>query len=136
MVSQQHGQQGGLAAGGYPDYSGRVRESQGQQGDAEVRSRPPAACGSPCSCPLRAGKGVIRTVGSEIDRLEGELRELVPGLAYVDLETDKGAGRDPGSSVLGSMDMAGAGPDSAMDMAAMRRLYESSTGNAAKRPGV
>lgn len=25
------------------------------------------------------GKGVIRTVGSEIDRLESELKELVPG---------------------------------------------------------
>lgn len=36
------------------------------------------------------GRGVIRTVGEEIDRLEGELKRLVPGLVYVDLETDKG----------------------------------------------
>ena len=35
------------------------------------------------------GRGVIRTVGGEIDRLEGELKVLVPGLAYVDLETDR-----------------------------------------------
>jgi hypothetical protein len=32
-----------------------------------------------------AGVGVIRTVGSEIDRIEGELKRLVPGLQYVDL---------------------------------------------------
>ncbi|KDD72861.1 hypothetical protein H632_c2802p0, partial [Helicosporidium sp. ATCC 50920] len=36
------------------------------------------------------GRGVIHTVGEEIDRLEGELKSLVPGLVYVDLETDKG----------------------------------------------
>ena len=104
-----------------------------------MRPWPLAAPHPPPALPaLPAGKGVIRTVGSEIDRLEGELRELVPGLVYVDLETDKGAGRDPGSSVLGSLDLTGAGPDSVMDMATMRRLYESSTGssNAAKRPGA
>ena len=36
------------------------------------------------------GRGVIRTIGEEIDRLEVELRTMVPGLLYVDLETDKG----------------------------------------------
>lgn len=36
------------------------------------------------------GRGVIRTVGEEIDRLEAELQKLYPGLAYVDLETDRG----------------------------------------------
>lgn len=36
------------------------------------------------------GRGVIRTVGEEIDRLEMELKALVPGLVYVDLETDRG----------------------------------------------
>lgn len=36
------------------------------------------------------GRGVIRTVGEEIDRLESELKAMVPGLVYVDLETDKG----------------------------------------------
>jgi zinc transporter 9 len=39
---------------------------------------------------MEFGRGVIRTVGEEIDRLECELRELCPGLYYVDLETDKG----------------------------------------------
>lgn len=54
------------------------------------------------------GKGVIRTVGTEIDRLEGELRTLVPGLRYVDLETDKGAAaRGTDGSVMGSMDGGG-----------------------------
>lgn len=41
----------------------------------------------PC---FTAGRGVIGTVGGEIDRLEAELKEMVPGLVYVDLETDKG----------------------------------------------
>jgi zinc transporter 9 len=36
------------------------------------------------------GRGVIRTVGEEIDRIEAELQKLYPGLAYVDLETDRG----------------------------------------------
>eukprot|EP00887_Chlorella_sp_A99_P004011 scaffold11.g4011.t1 len=36
------------------------------------------------------GRGVIRTVGEEIDRIEMELKALVPGLEYVDLETDRG----------------------------------------------
>lgn len=39
---------------------------------------------------MEFGRGVIRTCGEEIDRLEIELRALVPGLAYVDLETDRG----------------------------------------------
>jgi hypothetical protein len=39
---------------------------------------------------VTAGRGVIGTVGEEIDRLEAELKEMVPGLVYVDLETDKG----------------------------------------------
>lgn len=39
---------------------------------------------------MEFGRGVIRTVGEEIDRLEEELRVLVPGLLYVDLETDRG----------------------------------------------
>lgn len=34
---------------------------------------------------------MIRQVGEEIDRIEGELKVLVPGLVYVDLETDRGA---------------------------------------------
>ncbi|PSC74152.1 Metal tolerance C4 [Micractinium conductrix] len=39
---------------------------------------------------MEFGKGVIRTVGTEIDRLELELKAINPGLVYVDLETDKG----------------------------------------------
>ncbi|KAL4421651.1 hypothetical protein ABPG75_010942 [Micractinium tetrahymenae] len=67
---------------------------------------------------MEFGKGVIRTVGSEIDRLEGELREKVPGLVYVDLETDKGAEKRR-DSLLGSADWP-----SDIDIAAMRRQYE------------
>ena len=37
------------------------------------------------------GRGVISTVGAEIDRLEAELRQLCPGLIFVDLETDRAA---------------------------------------------
>ena len=60
---------------------------------------------------LAAGKGVIRTVGSEIDRLEGELRELAPGLSYVDLETDKGSsgGGGGGPSAMGGSWEGGGG---------------------------
>jgi len=36
------------------------------------------------------GRGVISTVGAEIDRLEGELQSICPGLIYVDLETERG----------------------------------------------
>ena len=39
---------------------------------------------------MEFGRGVIRTVGEEIDRLEVELRSLCPGLQFVDLETDRG----------------------------------------------
>lgn len=52
---------------------------------------------------MEFGQGVIRTVGTEIDRLESELKEMVPGLIYVDLETDKGSNiRD---SLMQSMDI-------------------------------
>lgn len=36
------------------------------------------------------GRGVISTVGEEIDRLEVELQSICPGLIYVDLETERG----------------------------------------------
>jgi solute carrier family 30 (zinc transporter), member 9 len=49
---------------------------------------------------MEFGRGVIRTVGEEIDRLECELRELCPGLYYVDLETDKGRTEKSGSGTL------------------------------------
>lgn len=39
---------------------------------------------------FEVGRGVIRTMGEEVDRLEEELKSMVPGLAYVDLETDRG----------------------------------------------
>lgn len=66
---------------------------------------------------------MIRTVGSEIDRLEGELREKVPGLVYVDLETDKGAEK---RRELGSAEWP-----SDVDIAAMRRQYEGAASAAA-----
>lgn len=53
------------------------------------RSSPPQAT-HPSHLHTTAGRGVIRTVGEEIDRLESELKAMVPGLVYVDLETDKG----------------------------------------------
>lgn len=39
---------------------------------------------------FEVGRGVIRTMGEEVDRLEEELKHMVPGLVYVDLETDRG----------------------------------------------
>ncbi|KAI3429711.1 hypothetical protein D9Q98_005796 [Chlorella vulgaris] len=65
---------------------------------------------------VKFGMGIIRTVGSEIDRIEGELKQLVPGLKYVDLETDKGSAA---LSPLGSVDL---GPD--FEVASLRSLYD------------
>jgi zinc transporter 9 len=48
---------------------------------------------------MEVGRGVIRTVGEEIDRLEAELKAMVPGLVYVDLETDRGRAEHHGSSM-------------------------------------
>lgn len=61
---------------------------------------------SPTPC---TGRGVIRTVGEEIDRLEGELKAMVPGLVYVDLETDKGRA-EKGTGVAVVLDNAEGGP--------------------------
>eukprot|EP00892_Ulva_mutabilis_P008445 jgi/Ulvmu1/5973/UM026_0097.1 len=36
------------------------------------------------------GTEVVSLVGSEVDRIEAEVMELVPGVRYVDLETDRG----------------------------------------------
>lgn len=47
---------------------------------------------------MEFGRGVIRTVGEEIDRLEAELKLLCPGLKYVDLETDRGRVENAASS--------------------------------------
>ncbi len=41
---------------------------------------------------MEFGRGVISTVGAEIDRLEIELTDICPGLLYVDLETERISG--------------------------------------------
>ena len=33
---------------------------------------------------------MVGALGAEVDRLENEVRELVPGLSHIDLETDRG----------------------------------------------
>ena len=40
---------------------------------------------------------MVGALGAEVDRLENEVRELVPGLRHIDLETDRG-GRTPNPS--------------------------------------
>lgn len=72
---------------------------------------------------------MIRTVGSEIDRLEIELREKVPGLMYVDLETDKGSEKRR-DSMLGSADWP-----ADVDIASMRGMYEGAARAAAAASG-
>ena len=37
------------------------------------------------------GKDMVGALGAEVDRLETEVRELVPGLRHIDLETDRGS---------------------------------------------
>jgi zinc transporter 9 len=54
---------------------------------------------------MEFGRGVIRTVGEEIDRLEKELAAIVPGLYYVDLETDKGRTESSSSGNLESTNL-------------------------------
>ena len=41
---------------------------------------------------MEFGRGIISTVGGEIDRLEAELVNICPGLLYVDLETERVSG--------------------------------------------
>lgn len=36
------------------------------------------------------GKELVSQVGAEVDRLEAEIRKLVPGVVHVDLEVDRG----------------------------------------------
>lgn len=36
------------------------------------------------------GAQLVRAVGSEVDRIEGDIQNLVPGVRYVDLEADRG----------------------------------------------
>lgn len=36
------------------------------------------------------GSQLVRAVGSEVDRIEGDIQNLVPGVRYVDLEADRG----------------------------------------------
>lgn len=42
-----------------------------------------------------AGKDMVGALGAEVDRLENEVRELVPGLRHIDLETDRGGRTHP-----------------------------------------
>ena len=44
---------------------------------------------------LAAGKDMVGALGAEVDRLENEVRELVPGLRHIDLETDRGGRTHP-----------------------------------------
>ncbi len=37
------------------------------------------------------GKEIISAVGAEVDRIESDIMTLVPGVRYVDLETDRGS---------------------------------------------
>lgn len=41
------------------------------------------------------GKDMVGALGAEVDRLENEVRELVPGLRHIDLETDRGGRTHP-----------------------------------------
>lgn len=41
------------------------------------------------------GKDMVGALGAEVDRLENEVRELVPGLRHIDLETDRGSRTHP-----------------------------------------
>ena len=36
------------------------------------------------------GSMLVRAVGSEVDRIERDIQEIVPGVIYVDLEADRG----------------------------------------------
>lgn len=38
---------------------------------------------------------MVGALGAEVDRLENEVRELVPGLRHIDLETDRGSRTHP-----------------------------------------
>ncbi len=38
---------------------------------------------------------MVGALGAEVDRLENEVRELVPGLRHIDLETDRGGRTHP-----------------------------------------
>ncbi len=55
-----------------------------------------------------AGKDMVGALGAEVDRLENEVRELVPGLRHIDLETDRGGRTHPshGSTELHQYQMA------------------------------
>ena len=42
-----------------------------------------------------AGEEVVTALGSEVDRLEKEIQELVPGIQHVDIEAHNPTGPSP-----------------------------------------
>lgn len=48
-----------------------------------------------CSQILVAGEEVVTALGSEVDRLEKEIQELVPGIRHVDIEAHNPTGPSP-----------------------------------------
>jgi zinc transporter 9 len=42
-----------------------------------------------------AGEEVVTALGSEVDRLEKEIQELVPGIRHVDIEAHNPTGPSP-----------------------------------------
>lgn len=44
---------------------------------------------------LTAGEEVVTALGSEVDRLEKEIQEIVPGIRHVDIEAHNPIGPSP-----------------------------------------
>jgi hypothetical protein len=73
--------------------SGSFPATPGSHPDIVARIRAAALAGDDAALDRsikRLGRQVVGAVGWEIDRLEHEIRELVPGIRHVDLETDRG----------------------------------------------
>lgn len=48
-----------------------------------------------CSCFRLAGEEVVTALGSEVDRLEKEIQEIVPGIRHVDIEAHNPIDQSP-----------------------------------------